>query len=206
MDQHPSLKMKSERRDALFAAATQEFTEFGFEQASLNRIISKVGMSKSSFYHYFPNKTGLFEQIFHQTFAPFAKIISNFEPEMLEKDTFWPVICEAFQSTGAMMEKHPQIFNVGRMFHRSLHEPSSICEGMMEVPIAFTTRLIEHGKVIGAIRNDLPTSLLRESVLALGMAVDRWAVEYTEGYSVAEFSAFNTKVLSMFMSILTPQP
>ncbi len=205
MDAHPSLKMKPARRDALFAAAMREFTEHGFEQASLNRIIGEVGMSKSSFYHYFSNKTELFQQILQQIIAPFAAIAEAFEPESLSEKTFWPSILAALQSASILFADQPQVFMVGRMFHRNLNEPNGICADMMKVPMALVTRIIEHGKVIGTIRNDLPTSLLLESVLGLGMAIDRWALEHTENYTKAEFDAFQEKCVSLFMRLLATE-
>ncbi|NOR61733.1 MAG: TetR family transcriptional regulator [Rhodobacteraceae bacterium] len=205
MQPHPSLKMKPERRDKLFAAATREFSELGFEQASLNRIIGDVGMSKSSFYHYFANKTELFQQIFAQTLAPLAQIANAFEPETLTKESFWPAILSASEGSSEMIINQPEIFDVGRMFHRNLNEPSGICTAMMEAPLALVSRLLEHGKVIGTIRDDLPTSLLIEAAMGMGMAIDRWAIEHIENYSKAEFDAFNEKAMGMFIKVLAPE-
>ena len=204
MELHPSSKMKPERRNALFAAATQEFTEYGFEQASLNRIIGEVGMSKSSFYHYFANKTELFQQIFQQTLAPVAKIVERFEPESLTKDTFWPAINASTLGSSEFLLEHPELFNIGRMFHRNLHEPNGICADMMKMPMDLITRLIERGKEIGTIRDDLPTSLLLSSAIGLGMAIDRWAIDNSEHFTSDTFIEFQEKVIGMFVSILGP--
>jgi len=204
MNTHPSLKMKPERRSKLFAAATGEFTEFGFEQASLNRIIADIGMSKSSFYHYFANKTELFREIMLQTIAPFAEITERFEPELLTSETYWPTLMEMSQGSNSLVANHPEIFNVGRMFHRNLNDKNDICENLMLEPLSLVSRLLEHGKVIGTIRDDLPTSLLLDSVVALGMAVDRWAIENMEHIPLSEFSAFQQKMMNMFIRVLAP--
>ena len=205
MDAHPSLKMKPDRRAALFAAATTEFTDRGFEQASLNQIIGAVGMSKSSFYHYFASKTDLFKQIILQTLGPFSDIAMQFDPETLTAETFWPVISQTIESGTAQFMDQPEIFSIGRMFHRNLGEPNSICADMMEAPKALITRAFEHGKTLGVVRDDLPSSLLLEGVMGLGMAVDRWATAHTEHYTPAEFSAFTQKIMDMFLRILAPE-
>ena len=205
MQPHPSLKMKPDRRDKLFAAATREFTERGFEQASLNKIIGEVSMSKSSFYHYFANKTELFQQIFAQTFAPLAQIVDAFEPETLSRDTFWPAILSVSQGGSDMVADHPEVFDVGRMFHRNLNEPSGVCDDMMKAPLTLVSRILEHGKVIGTIRDDLPTSLLIEASMGMGMAIDKWAIEHNENHSKAEFDAFTEKAVGMFVKVLSPE-
>jgi len=202
---HPSLKMKPERREKLFAAATREFTAHGFEQASLNNIIAEVGMSKSSFYHYFANKTELFEQIFEQALAPLAQIVTSFEPEVLTKENFWPAMLSTAQGSSNLLVEQPHIFMVGRMFHRNLNEPNGICKRMMDMPLALVSRILEHGKMIGVVREDLPTSLLIESAMGLGMAVDRWAVEHVEDYSLDEFNAFQARILDMFVRLMSPE-
>jgi len=205
MHPHPSLKMKPERRKALFEVATRAFTEHGFEQASLNHIIAKVGISKSSFYHYFANKTDLFEQILQQAKGPISKIAAAFQPELLTRETFWPFILAAAQSSSTLFVNRPEIFDVGRMFHRNLTEPNGICADMMEATLVLVTRILEHGKVIGTIRNDLPTSLLIEAVMGMGMAIDRWAIEHIESYSKTEFDSFNEKIVGMFVKVLAPE-
>jgi len=204
MEPHPSLKMKPARRQLLFAAATRAFTAHGFEQASLNRIIGEIGMSKSSFYHYFANKTELFQQIVHQAVAPFAEMIEGFTPEKLSKDRFWPAIMAITNISTDLLQSHPEVFQVGRMFHRNLHQPNGICEDLMVGPMRLLTRTLEHGKVIGAIRDDLPSSLLLDGVVALGMATDRWVLLHTEQYTPEEFEVLNSKILGMFIRILAP--
>ncbi len=91
------------------------------------------------------------------------------------------------------------------MFHRNLQDPNGICHGIMEAPIALVLRVLEHGKVIGTIRDDLPSSLLLEAVMALAMAVDRWAVENAKSFSAEAFERFNEKVFEMFMRILAAE-
>ncbi|HGG06102.1 MAG TPA: TetR/AcrR family transcriptional regulator, partial [Aliiroseovarius sp.] len=70
MHDHPSNKLPADKRERLFQISSGEFAANGFSQASLNRIISQAGMSKSSFHHYFSNKADLFEQTFHAVLGP----------------------------------------------------------------------------------------------------------------------------------------
>ena len=47
------------RRQQLHAVAAEEFLTHGYERASLNRIIDRAGIAKSSFYYYFEDKRAL---------------------------------------------------------------------------------------------------------------------------------------------------
>ncbi len=204
MPDHPSLSMKPDRRTALFTTATAEFTERGFEAASLNRIIQSVSMSKSSFYHYFDSKTDLFEQILRQTLAPFAEMAGAFDPATLSADNFWPSLLLASDAATELLHKSPEIIAVGRMFYRNLDAKNPVCVAMMSGPVALTTRILERGRDVGVIRSDLPTSLLLESVMALGTTLDRWALENHAGFSDGEMQKFNALALDMFVRFLGP--
>ncbi len=206
MSDHPCVKMKPEKRSALFAAATREFTEHGFEQASLNRIISEVGMSKSSFYHYFASKRELFEQIMVHAFAPLSAIAARFNPQTLSANSFWPELMNKLETASEIAQDAPEIISAGHMFYRNLDDADGLCTKMMELPLALITGLLEHGQKLGVIRKDLPLPLLISSVMALGMAIDRWGLENFEKLDSAELSRLNEKLLDMFMRILAPEP
>ena len=45
-----------EHKQKLLDAALAEFNEYGYEQASINRILAQAGMSKGQFYYHFKNK------------------------------------------------------------------------------------------------------------------------------------------------------
>lgn len=49
-----------EHNDELYAAAIEEFVAAGYDQASINTILKKAGMSKGQFYYHFQNKEGLY--------------------------------------------------------------------------------------------------------------------------------------------------
>ncbi len=51
------------RREAMLAAALEVFVEHGYEGASIEEVMRRVGGSKASLYRYFGNKEGLFGDI-----------------------------------------------------------------------------------------------------------------------------------------------
>ncbi len=55
------MKIKSfDRRKELMEAAMEEFTAKSYEEASLNNIIKKAGISKGTFYYHFQDKQALY--------------------------------------------------------------------------------------------------------------------------------------------------
>ena len=52
-----------ETREALLKAATEEFTEYGFEKSSLRRICTRAGVTTGALYASFKDKDDLFENV-----------------------------------------------------------------------------------------------------------------------------------------------
>lgn len=58
------MRRKTEaKREAILDAATQEFTERGYEGASMSAIVARIGGSKQTLYGYFPSKDDLFFEV-----------------------------------------------------------------------------------------------------------------------------------------------
>lgn len=55
--------LPDEKKEAVIEAALKEFTVHDFDSASLNDIITEIGIAKGSFYRYFNNKKDLYDYL-----------------------------------------------------------------------------------------------------------------------------------------------
>lgn len=55
--------LSDEKKEAVIQAALKEFTVHDFDSASLNDIITEIGIAKGSFYRYFNNKKDLYDYL-----------------------------------------------------------------------------------------------------------------------------------------------
>ena len=53
-------KLSEEKRIKIITAALEEFSTYGYENASTNRIVEKAEISKGALFHYFKSKKGLY--------------------------------------------------------------------------------------------------------------------------------------------------
>lgn len=60
MPKQTFLNLPEEKRSVIVKAAIDEFAEYGFESASINRMVANSGISKGSFYQYFEDKRDVF--------------------------------------------------------------------------------------------------------------------------------------------------
>lgn len=63
MPKQTFFNLPQEKRDTIIEAAVNEFAEYGFESASINRIVANSGISKGSFYQYFEDKLDVFRHL-----------------------------------------------------------------------------------------------------------------------------------------------
>lgn len=66
---------KSERRDAIYAAALALFKRDGYENVSLNRIAAEAEFTKSNVYRYFSSREEIFLNIFRSLFVAWVEDI-----------------------------------------------------------------------------------------------------------------------------------
>ncbi len=198
--------MPEDKRTHLFAAARTEFAQHGFSQASLNRIISGVGMSKSSFYHYFENKTDLFRQILDQAIAPVLAARDDFDLGALTHETYWPSIQFMTRQMAEMANASPETVMVGRMFYQSREKPEDqgLTHDILRLSMDWATDLLHRGQALGLVRNDLPESFLVDSIMSLGMSMDQWILAHWDDLSDGERLKLSDQIFDVFVRLLAP--
>ncbi|MDD2921631.1 MAG: TetR/AcrR family transcriptional regulator [Anaerolineales bacterium] len=63
MPKQTFLNLLEEKRQTIVNAAVDEFAAYGYESASINRIVANSGISKGSFYQYFEDKMDVFKYL-----------------------------------------------------------------------------------------------------------------------------------------------
>ena len=63
------LNLPADKRDRFVAAALEEFTDRPYDQASISRVVSRLGIAKGSVYQYFDDKYDLFAWLIEQSVA-----------------------------------------------------------------------------------------------------------------------------------------
>jgi AcrR family transcriptional regulator len=77
------------KQKRIINAALQEFAEYGYEQASTNRIVQKAGIGKGMLFYYFNNKTELYLYLVKYAINViknnFFNLIDTNEPDFIER-------------------------------------------------------------------------------------------------------------------------
>ncbi len=176
-------KMADEKRERLLTVAAQEFAAYGFEGASLNRILEAAQIGKSSAYYYFEDKADLFCTVVAYAverlgLAPADDMIAS-----LTAETFWPAMAETRDQPLLHAQQQPWLLGAARAVER-LTQDSLRQESLAQLAhylITELTTLIQRGQDLGLIRTDLPQDLLVAWFRAFDGATDDWLVAHLDG-------------------------
>ena len=144
----------------------QEFATHGYESASYNKIIQKIGISKGSMYYYFENKEDLFITCLIDELRSTGMTI--FEPREVSKlddcEVYWNSIQELMSKRWKDSLQHPRLMALIHQAaslgseHPIVSKLNSEVEGLTEYNDLNV--ILDHGVRIGAIRSDVPFDVL----------------------------------------------
>jgi len=200
--------MAPERREKLFESAAEEFIAHGYDGASLNRIIARAGMGKSSLYYYFDDKGDLFQTVIEAGVAAFIREIGGFDYAGLTAETFWPDIEALFERGVRFSERNVWYVRLGQLFWRlrGQDKASKATGHLFRLAYGWVAALLDHGIALGVVRADLPAHLLVQSVMALLEVCDRFVLETWEDYDEAGRRALVVQQADLFKRLCAPRP
>ena len=192
------------KQNRLLDCAAEEFAERGYDAASLNKILEKSGMSKSSLYYYFEDKADLFSSLTERSLAFLMKEIGGLDPSALHADNFWSELEERVRRALAISNENTWYVKLGRMVLRLRGQPKGIekTSRLYGAARAFVETVLLRGQELGVVRTDLPQSLMVDCAMGLGEAVDGWMLTHWEEMTAEERLAMVSTNFSLFRRLL----
>ena len=196
-------QLPAQQRAAWLDIAEEEFRAFGLERASLNRILTRAGLSKGQAYYYFADKGELYRAVIERAITELAGLIdaSPVQPESVAD--YWQQTAALFDHVTAVLKQNDRLAELGRGIYREAAAQAAIADLLDALHTQFE-RLIETGQQIGAIRSDLPLALLTEMAFAAAREADRWFALNAQTLHHQDARAINHRVFSLFTAMLAP--
>jgi AcrR family transcriptional regulator len=199
-------RLDPEKQERILEAAAQAFAAHGFEEASLNQILEEAQISKGAAYYYFDDKADLFATaVAHYT----AELMGDLPLTLgsLDRETFWPTLTEYYQRQFAYSHDRPWAFGVAKAAARLSPEivaANPSLARLMDEMKPLLEELIATGQAVGAVRTDLPQSLLIQLLMAVDDASDRWLLEHWQELEPQEIEEVVGRVMSGLSRLLAP--
>ena len=168
-----------ERQEAILDAALEEFSTHGFTGASLNRIITEAGVSKGSMYYYFDSKEDLYAHLIRVHVGQMIARAGPFPvPAATEPDGYWSAIENHCLRLVAALDTSPQLASLLRDWMAGTGAPAmqQAQRDAEQATLPWLTQALAAGQAIGAIRTDIPDTLILAIGMAIGRVIDSWVI------------------------------
>ncbi len=174
------LNLAKEKQKRVLEAALEEFSEKGYQGASINLIVSKLGIAKGSIYQYFTDKKSLFLYIFDYAVELVRKRLKQVKQETREEPTF-ERIRRSLLSAVDFIERHPLIYRIylKMMFEREVPFRQELLKKIRLFSSEYLTSLLLEGREKGEIREDVD---LKAIAFFIDAVMDRFLQAYAVPY------------------------
>lgn len=147
--------LPADKQELILREAVREFGEYGFRQASVNRIVERTGIAKGSLYQYFANKEALFLYVFGR----FAELIKQTVREAGgggEAD-FFIRMAQVMRAGEGFVRSHPDFFRLYLKLAGDADVPHRAqLLGLLRLfPAEYFAPLLEQGQREGLVRSDV---------------------------------------------------
>jgi len=198
--------LTDDKQKKILESAVSEFTQRGFDGASLNQIISTAGLSKGSFYYYFENKIDLLVGVLEAFFSPDFIIILDELKQSSDTTKFWSIFRNVSIKQVAKWFDNPwglklSGFIVGLPDHVT---SSNQMTNYMEKWMGVLATLIEHGQNIGALRSDLPMPVIQKLWMSNDQIIIRWMVKEWEQSTMKQREKLIDLSIGLFRRLFLP--
>lgn len=152
-------RLSQAKQERILDAATEEFAEHGFHQASVSRLVRRLGIAKGSIFQYFGSKEGLFEHLFGRFVEQFKVPLKAVRAR--EKDFFERVRLSLLAGLD-FIEAHPRIY---RIYLKVLYQENApfrerILARVRGYSARYLVPLIAEAQAGGQLRPDLDPDLV----------------------------------------------
>jgi AcrR family transcriptional regulator len=201
-------KLDPERQEALLDAAMRELAARGPENASLNKILADVGLSKGVVYYYFDDREDLFLTVVSRVVDLAVRTIGGVG-RVDSADEFWRELRQLEERVLRFLRDHPTVVALAKRFVAS---PTAMSAPKVQAKYnAFRlwfNALLRRGQQVGAVRKDVPLDLLVTLAFSWGEALDRWTIAHWDevARTEARLSAHIDVGMDLFRKAFGAQP
>lgn len=177
------------KRNRILAEAVREFASQGFQKASVNAIVRRVGIAKGSLYQYFASKEALFFYVFEQFTILVKETVRASAAQELERDLFSRVR-GVLEAGIKFIDQHPDYYQVYLkvLAEQDLPAREVLLSQVRLFSVEYFGPFCNEARQQGLIRSDLPDQLV---FFMLDAVLDRFLQDYARSFRDAEVTIFS---------------
>jgi len=167
--------LPKEKRVRVLSEATREFADHGYHQASVNRIVTRLGIAKGSLFKYFGSKQGLFEYLFGHAVSQFKKPLKQIRDTA--SGDFFERIEKSLMAGVDFIDAHPLVYRIylKMLFQENFPLRDRFLTEVRQASAKYMRKLVNDAMTTGQIRNNLDPEMV---VFHLNSVMDRFLQSY----------------------------
>ena len=179
MPKQTFFNLPQDKRALICDVAVDEFAEYPFAQASVNRIVVKAGIAKGSFYQYFKDKQDLFlyvgQLIGEEKLSYMSPVMRN--PD--EHDIF-TLIREMYLSGIQFAHEHPRYLAIGNKLLANKEAPifKALKADFWPSSFAIFETLLKGAIARGEVRADIDVNMFAYLIASMNTVVVEYYSEF----------------------------
>ncbi len=184
----------------LLDPAEREFAAHGYSKASLNRILTTAGMSKGQAYYYISDKADLYGAVIERALARLVERIGLVWQTPLGAEDFWRQVGVFFDRLAAVFKEDETLAALARGLYEGPTSQGASSDLMRTVRQKLEELLCE-GQTVGAIRKDMPRSLIAAALFGAAREIDFWFATHWDELSLNDALDLNRKTIGMIRAM-----
>jgi len=172
--------LPEDKQKRVLETAIGEFSEKGYTGASINVIVSRLGIAKGSIYQYFTNKKSLFYHIFDYAVELVRKTLKQVKNETRDAPIF-ERMKKSLLAGVDFIDRHPSIYRMylKLMFDRETPFRQELLQKIRLFSSDYLTSLLVEAKERGEIRKDMN---VKSAAFVLDAVMDRFLQAYSVSF------------------------
>jgi AcrR family transcriptional regulator len=198
-------RLPPERQRQLLATAASAFAEGGYDGTSFNKLLERLGFSKSQAYYYFSDKADLYATACASCYEQFYERAAEL-PLPEGRDAFWAYVLELNRVGFCFYNDNPMAARLARATAGSAQLDELARAG---VRLAGSTQerylgWLRLGQQLGAVRSDLPEPFLVSLCVQSAACADVWFAERAGRASAEEIERLSLAMTDLSWRMLHP--
>ncbi len=182
--------LESQKKERILDTAIDEFATHGFRQASVNRMVQRIGIAKGSIFQYFGNKEGLFHFIFNHAVELVRRSLRQVKQETADAD-FFDRIRESLLAGIRFIQSYPRVYRIylKMIFQEDFPLRAEFLQQVHLFSAEYLKPLVEAGIERGELRSGLNVEM---TVFFLDALMDRFLQAYCVSFLDAGAGLYHT--------------
>ncbi len=188
--------LPEEKKEKIVESAIDEFAQYSYQQASINRIVEKAEIAKGSFYQYFDDKKDVFKYILERSGEEKMVYLTHILRD-LDKLDFFYIIRELYIGGIHFGKEHPKLAAIADRFmkdadHQLMEEMFGDSKNKSQLVFQ---GLLQKGVERGEIDPAIDVELVALMIASMSLSISEYFLKEKNTGDLMEMMAIIDKML-----------